>query len=649
MIELQQMLHGYKLGHNYVQGSIILPSNHDMDKIATLSDWSEFVDKSGERDYITAYPLLESPYYVIAKSWYADEMRRPGCVWTHSLLIQRNEMEKITDYRQLMTLFKRPVVDKEDFSDYSKTIVLNEKAVYQDSKGYPSLSVAKVSELYAAMLSPQPVSILKEVDNTELQKLLLALYNYLPSGLLWQSSLCSGTSLPRSYEGQLLSLQFVTHDGGNVIYLSNKIPYQGSQLVAVSLLNEQRQLPMLIRHFEAELGDDVHRLQGFLEVVVLVNRVCKNEEEKRQVLLSILSQLSDTFPQPTDGDSIKRSVLQPSLAKDFGGEEKFLYTVSTINVSSFTEEQIGYTKRMHDLSSEQFLSLLKQLYSSENMNAWGMQTVKSIDHFVSFAEIAWLRQSDRVFFQTIISNNTELLNQTVWEDFSKEELESALSIFSDREVVKGFKHWGELFKTLLELKVPIASELAKMVLSHDEECVNEYLTYINQEEHYPQLPVSKELEFYPDTVLTWLSGVSYITHEVAYVLMNSIDESSLLVKNRGSKIWIPYVNSLNEKAPIQYYVFLYILSFNWQDRDALSYLRKAFYPIHTLLAQDKLDYSLWYRIEPYTEHMFLTFWDKCKKMRKMVIRRLKDAGYPKTEVANYTPDAQTNKWLINEW
>lgn len=649
MIELHQMLHGYKLGHNYVQGSIILPSNHDMDKIATLSDWSEFVDKSGERDYITAYPLLESPYYVIAKSWYADEMRRPGCVWTHSLLIQRTDMEKITDYRQLLTLFIRPVVGKEDFSDYSKTIVLNEKAIYQDSKGYPCLSVAKVSELYAAMLSPRPVSILKEADNTELQKLLLALYNYLPSGLLWRSSLCSGTSLPRSYEDQLLSLQFVTHDVGNVIYLSNKIPYQGSQLVAVSLLNEQRQLPMLIRHFEAELGDDVHRLQGFLEVVALVNRVCKNEEEKRQVLLSILSQLSDTFPQPTDGDSIKRSVLQPSLAKDFGGEEKFLYTVSTINVSSFTEEQIGYTKRLHELSSEQFLNLLKQLYSSEYINEWGERTVKSIDHFVSFAEISWLRQSDRVFFQTIISSNTELLNQTVWADFSKEELESALSIFSDREVVKGFKHWGELFKTLLEFKVPIASELAKMVLSHDEECVNEYLTYINQKGHYPQLPVSKELEFYPDAVLIWLSGVSYITHEVAYVLMNSIDESSPLVKNRGSKIWIPYVNALNEKDPIQYYVFLYILSFNWQDRDALSYLRKAFYPIHTLLAQDKLDYSLWYRVEPYTEHMFLTFWDKCKKMRKMVIRRLKDASYPKTEVTNYTPDAQTNKWLINEW
>ena len=161
MIEIQQMLHGYKLGHNYVQGSILLPSSHDMDKIATLSDWSEFVDKDGERDYITAYPLPESPYYVIAKSWYADEMRRPGCVWTHSLLIQRNDLGKITDYCQLLALFKRPVVNEEDFSDYSKSIVLNETSIYLESNGYPSLTEAKVSQLYASMLLQQPVFILK--------------------------------------------------------------------------------------------------------------------------------------------------------------------------------------------------------------------------------------------------------------------------------------------------------------------------------------------------------------------------------------------------------------------------------------------------------------------------------------------------------
>jgi hypothetical protein len=112
---------------------------------------------------------------------------------------------------------------------------------------------------------------------------------------------------------------------------------------------------------------------------------------------------------------------------------------------------------------------------------------------------------------------------------------------------------------------------------------------------------------------------------------------------------MPLSNLLNEKDSIQYFVFMYRLSFHWQDKEALIYLRQAFYPIHALLAQDKLDYNLWYRVEPYTEHLFFAFWDRCKKMRKMVIKRLKDAGYSKSEVANYTPDAQTNEWLLKEW
>ena len=47
---------------------------------------------------------------------------------------------------------------------------------------------------------------------------------------------------------------------------------------------------------------------------------------------------------------------------------------------------------------------------------------------------------------------------------------------------------------------------------------------------------------------------------------------------------------LTEKYPIQFYIYLYRLSFNWQDKEALMYLRKAFYPIHELLSQDKLEY-----------------------------------------------------------
>ena len=649
MIKLHQMLHGYKLGHNYIQGSIVLPSTRDMDKIATLSDWSEYVGIDSARDYITAYPLDESPYYVVAKTWYADAMPRPGCVWTHSLLIHKDDLVKINDFYNLFYLFEAPVTENEDFERYASPLAFVDEE-QEASLDLSQIGDNRVAEVYERMLSNSPEFILSEFTTQQSQDLLLTLLNYIPVEILKYKSFCSGSATPRSYDGQYLSFQFVTHDGNAIKYLTNKNLGLWAQLVGVSVANNRPQLARLIKHYQDELGDSVEKLKGFLNVVVLINRVCKDEDEKHLVLLEIIKTLSETFPDKEEGKVFKSAVFQSSLARDLGGEVSFLYTISTIDVSSFTEEQIDYEKRLFNLSTDEFLGLLKQLYSSENVNDWGAQMVKNVDHFVSYTEIAELRHTDKAFFLTLISSNTSLLNQIVWSDFSKEELQSTLPVFSDKEMLSSFSHWRELFKTMLELSVPIATELTRMAFSRDKGCVDVYLAYLNTEGHQPQTSVSKELEHYSDSVLAWLAETSEITHEVAYVLVNTIDETSSLVQNRGSKIWRPFSYVLTENDPIQYYVFLYILSFNWQDRDALSYLQKAFYPIHVQLSQDRLDYSLWYKVEPYTEHRFIiSFWDRCKKMRKMVIRRLKDAGYSKSEVLNYTPDAQINEWLTNEW
>ena len=641
------MLHGYKLGHNYIQGSIVLPCTHDMDKIATLSDWSEYVGINNERDYITAYPLDESPYYVVAMTWYADGMRRPGCVWTHSLLIHKDDLIKITDFCNLLYLFEVPLT--ENFESYSTPRAFVEDA--KDAATHLSdIGENRAAEVYESLLSTTPSFILSEFTSQQSQELLLTLLNYLPTEIMKNKSICSGTASPRAYDGKYLSLQFVTHDGNAVKYLSNRTTAPWSQLVGISVVNNRPQLANLIRHYQDELGDSVEMLSGFLSVVVLINRTCKDEEEKQQVLLEIINTLSKTFPNQQDGKVFKSAVFQPSVARDFGGEENFLYTISTVNVASFTEEQVEYGKRLRDLSTDQFLQLLKQLYTAEELNEWGIQTVNEVDRYISYAEIADLRKTDKAFFQTIICSSSELLNQIVWTDFAKEELQSTLSVFSDKNMVNVFKHWRELLKTMLEMKVPIASELARMAFSHDRDCVGEYLTYLNSGNNHSQSSVSIELEHYPEAVLDWLSKSENINFDVAYVLVNSIDELSVMTKNRGSRIWMPFHNVLTEKYPIQFYIYLYRLSFNWQDKEALMFLRKAFYPIHELLAHDKLEYSFWYRIEPYTEHLFfIQNWDRCKKMRKMVIRRLKDAGFSKSVLADYTTDALTNERLIEEW
>ena len=427
------MLHGYKFGHNYIQGSIVLPSYHDMDKIATLSDWSEYVGIDNRRDYITAYPLEESPYYVVSKTWYADTMRRPGCVWTHSLLIQEEDLNNISDFNNLLHFFEAPLSDNADFEKYSNQLTFIEDSKESDFQ-LSQLGENRVAEVYEDLLSKNPIFVLSEFTSLQNQELLLTLLNYLPIETLKNKSICSGSAAPRVYDGHCLSFQFVTYGGNAVQYMSNKPSAPWSQLVGISVTNNRPQVARLIRHYQAELGDSIEKLKGFLNVIVLVNRTCKDEEEKRQVLLEIINTLTTAFPSPKEGCLFKSAVFQPSLARDFGGEKDFLYIISTIDVNSFTEEQIEYKKRLRELSTKEFLDLLKQLYISENLNEWGEQTINGVAQYVSYTEIAKLRETDKTFFLTILRKNTDLLNQIVWTDFSKEELQSMLIVFSNTGV-----------------------------------------------------------------------------------------------------------------------------------------------------------------------------------------------------------------------
>lgn len=649
MITIHQMLHGYKLGHNYIQGSIVLPSTHDMDKIATLSDWSEYVGIDNERDYITAYPLEESPYYVVAKTWYADGMRRPGCVWTHSLLISIDDLDKIDDFCSLLPLFETPVTENDSVEQYALPLQFDGTTMFID-KHLSQLAESTIGEAYEDLLSTTPMFFLSEMTSRQSQELLLSLLNYLPVELLKEKSLCSGTSAPRSYEGKYLSLQGVTRESGTVKLLNKRVIAPWAQLVANSIILAQPQVARLIRRYQDELGNVVQRLVGFLYVVVLINRRCKDGDEKQQVLLEIINTLSSSFPLQEEGNQFKVAVFQPSLANDFGGEIQFLYTISTVDVSSFTQTQVDYRNRLHNLSTEGFLELLKRFYSTENLNEWGTQTVYDLAQYISYAEISSLITTDKPFFMSIVGSSKNIFNQIVWSDFTKEDLQSVLSLLSDRELVGSFNHWNELLEVMLEKEISVAYELARMAFARDSSCVALYLSFINQSGHQPQHSLSKELEKYQLLVLDWLASASIISYNVAYVLVNVVDELGTVVKSRGSRIWEPFYKLLNDNDPIQYFVYLYRLSFNWSDAIALAYMRKAFYPIHRQLAQDKLGYGLWFRVEPYTERLFFfQEWDKCKKLRKAVIKRLKYSGADKSVLCDYTPDNRTNEYLMSEW
>jgi hypothetical protein len=106
-LAVQQALHGYSDGHRLISSSLQLPSA-EARIMLVMSDLSGPGVRPGPTGYLTGYPLEGVGKYVLARTWSAPEMPRPGCVWTHSLVIDFADLASMKTAEGLLQAFQRP-------------------------------------------------------------------------------------------------------------------------------------------------------------------------------------------------------------------------------------------------------------------------------------------------------------------------------------------------------------------------------------------------------------------------------------------------------------------------------------------------------------------------------------------------------------
>lgn len=133
---IDQCLHGYADGHTLLATSTTL-SREQRTLLSRMTDLSGPSPVSGFDGYLTAFPA-PGDVYVLARTWYATELPRPGCVWTHSLLLDQAALRS-PDIWNLVTLFQRPR-QGERFEQYAARIEERPEAAVQ-------LSVSRIHPL----------------------------------------------------------------------------------------------------------------------------------------------------------------------------------------------------------------------------------------------------------------------------------------------------------------------------------------------------------------------------------------------------------------------------------------------------------------------------------------------------------------------
>ena len=105
---IDQALFGYADGHRQIASSFRLPPK-DLYLLSSASDLASGT-RLGENDsYLTGLPLPESRRYALFRTWAAPEMPRPGCVWSHTLLLDSRAIASLPTFSELLALFRRPM------------------------------------------------------------------------------------------------------------------------------------------------------------------------------------------------------------------------------------------------------------------------------------------------------------------------------------------------------------------------------------------------------------------------------------------------------------------------------------------------------------------------------------------------------------
>ena len=217
-ILIEQTLHGYSNGHHLLAASTQL-SKTSQKTMLVLSDLSGNDIYPEFSEYLTGYPLPEDGYYALAKTWYAPEKERPGCVWTHTLLIHSSDIINISNYILLTKQFTKPRNDK-DTTKYNEAISISSDSnidnfnIIENNRFdlFNNIDISQIIYLIMSIYSKDQPILLPSRSSRDYEKISLLIWLIQWSGLRKNYAFCTGSLANRKYGEKIFDFQIVPKD-----------------------------------------------------------------------------------------------------------------------------------------------------------------------------------------------------------------------------------------------------------------------------------------------------------------------------------------------------------------------------------------------------------------------------------------------------
>lgn len=634
LITIHQCLHGYADGHQLLHSSTRLSSKADQ-LLLTMSDMSGPSMVNGFQSYFTGYPVNETGWYAFARTWYAKEMRRPGCVWTHTLLIETADLAAIRDLRCLMVLFARPERLKRE-TKYDAPIYLSRISTNTDSTAMPSEDtlLAVLRGLYET--PDKPVYLVAD-EAKEYSDLVMAIWNQQHSKLRRSFLFCSGSLsnrklLGRSFDLQVIpssAVRLIQREVNNGIFIDrvedsfSTIPGWLSA-AANDLLFSTRGLRSYLMMFGADAREG---RAGFSELITpfIAIRNARTDEPSPSRIIGILSEY---YPKPEQGSLLKQVLLgaSPLQSEDlpkFSELELLLALATTKHYQSYDPEILKLRERGRKTVCREtgdFKRLFMNLLDRE-VNPLGDEIIAGMSDAVEPADVFDMAIQDYRVLPIFMGYNPSLsaLPQ-IWlrsRDHQRELYDLVNSKIRDGQL--------DVRKVICAMLEAGSGSLAEDIIrEHGYSAVSSVLGWLNSSSlNSVPREWQSSLSNRSENLIKWLSDASAAPHMMLF-LANVLDPHATNVVAFGTHRWLPFAaaqsNDADNSERVRAMVFLLALSFHNPDENAPSLVAASFQRVYDAAAAAQIQYDTWrllrYQAPPIS---WWRDWDKCQRLRSALV------------------------------
>lgn len=312
LFKFDQVVHGYRDGHRQLAASLAL-NVEAADAMALASDLLTSRSLRDDEDYMTAYPLKSEHKFVFARTWPAPEMPRPGCVWTHSLVLDYVTVSKIDDAEFIRSLFRRPsIATLQTYGaplTYDIDSLADQQAVVLDRH-----AESAIRRVYGARKT-RIINLCGHGSEWD-EKAALAIWSQMPPRLRRTVAFCTQSSAALPLDADV-TINFSSFTGSDMLCPGDEVwraedHEDGFRLLATDLTRRYATpLRRFLRRYSVDVSDPFGAMPALAEVFLLLGGADKTED-----FADVARFLGRAFPSRRDAKLLKQDLL---LGRFFSG------------------------------------------------------------------------------------------------------------------------------------------------------------------------------------------------------------------------------------------------------------------------------------------------------------------------------------------